>query len=364
MAIPKSTLWQAEQHTLAKHAILKRYLEAWFPILARWHGRIVYYDGFAGPGRYLGGEPGSPIIAIEAALGHSSTIKSDLVFAFVEENPDRASHLEAEIGKMDLPRNFCWEVLRGEFGPTLRSELDRLAQTGQEMPATFAFVDPFGIKGLPFDLIADLLKRPRCEVLITFMTESVKRWVTELPEQVNELIGNPKAQELIACSENRVIRARELYSESLRDVAKFVRFFEMRRSVTHPIYDLFFATNHARGHERMKESMWKIGQHGAFTFSDGVDENQATLFSVHPENDLAVVLHDKYRGSTVDAALVKTYTIDETAFLGTHFTAAMKLLEQEGGFRGRKIRVRDTKSDGSPRRKNTYPSGTLVTFEK
>jgi len=28
---------------------------------------IVYVDGFSGPGEYTGGEPGSPIIALETA---------------------------------------------------------------------------------------------------------------------------------------------------------------------------------------------------------------------------------------------------------------------------------------------------------
>ena len=33
MALPEPTLWEADPHTLAKHEILKYYLEAWFPIL-------------------------------------------------------------------------------------------------------------------------------------------------------------------------------------------------------------------------------------------------------------------------------------------------------------------------------------------
>ena len=57
MATPTETLWELDPHTTAKHEILRRYLGAWFPILNRHHGRIVYIDGFAGPGRYIGGEP-------------------------------------------------------------------------------------------------------------------------------------------------------------------------------------------------------------------------------------------------------------------------------------------------------------------
>lgn len=57
---PDSTQWRLEPHTAAKHEILRRYMNAWFPILGSYHGRVVFLDGFAGPGIYADGEPGSP----------------------------------------------------------------------------------------------------------------------------------------------------------------------------------------------------------------------------------------------------------------------------------------------------------------
>ena len=65
MPVPKTTVWPLEPHTKAKHEILRRYLGAWFPILTSggWNRRVIFLDGFAGPGRYSACEPGSPIIA-------------------------------------------------------------------------------------------------------------------------------------------------------------------------------------------------------------------------------------------------------------------------------------------------------------
>ena len=34
MTAPKTTVWELEPHTRAKHAILRRYLQAWTPILS------------------------------------------------------------------------------------------------------------------------------------------------------------------------------------------------------------------------------------------------------------------------------------------------------------------------------------------
>ena len=55
-------------HTIAKIAILKGYLKAWFRILgARRPGELILYvDGFAGPGHYRNHDEGSPLAALRA----------------------------------------------------------------------------------------------------------------------------------------------------------------------------------------------------------------------------------------------------------------------------------------------------------
>ena len=57
------TLWPLEPQTLGKHLVLRNYLNGWFPILGRWNDRLLFVDGFAGPGEYDGGEKGSPCCA-------------------------------------------------------------------------------------------------------------------------------------------------------------------------------------------------------------------------------------------------------------------------------------------------------------
>jgi hypothetical protein len=61
---PKDTCWRIDSHTLAKHRILRGYLQAWLPIVGTSFPRIRLIDGFAGPGHYADGEPGSPIIML------------------------------------------------------------------------------------------------------------------------------------------------------------------------------------------------------------------------------------------------------------------------------------------------------------
>jgi three-Cys-motif partner protein len=176
VAVPKETIWHLEPHTAAKHKILDCYLDAWFPILAKYNGRIVYLDGFSGPGRYAGGEPGSPIVALQSAIAHRDRLK-EVVFCFIEENSERADHLEAEVAKLELPAKFHVTVRRGEFADTFGATIDVLEKSGLKIAPTFALIDPFGFSGLPYSLIKKLLSHPSCEVLITFMVDSINRWL-------------------------------------------------------------------------------------------------------------------------------------------------------------------------------------------
>ena len=47
MADALPTTWAADPHTLAKHAILQRYLQAWFPILSRQSSAIARQYGIS-----------------------------------------------------------------------------------------------------------------------------------------------------------------------------------------------------------------------------------------------------------------------------------------------------------------------------
>lgn len=58
-------LWKRDDQTQGKHLVLQHYLTGWFPILGRSNDRLLFVDGFAGPGEYADGEQGSPLIALE-----------------------------------------------------------------------------------------------------------------------------------------------------------------------------------------------------------------------------------------------------------------------------------------------------------
>lgn len=355
MATPKETLWALDPHTTAKHEILRRYLAAWFPILGTYHGRIVYIDGFSGPGRYKSGEAGSPVIALDVAVRHRKSTAGEIAFWFIEEREDRLAHLKQELAAISVPTHFKVTAEAGRFHEKLGKVLDSIEADKKALAPTFAFIDPFGFSGIPFSLIERLLKHKRCEVFITFMVDAINRFLEHPEDKVVQHIvdafGGADAVEIAKGSGDRIVKLRELYQSKLAGVAKYVRFFEMRDRQDRPQYYLFFATNNELGHLKMKEAMWKVDADGDFRFSDATNPRQMVLFDADPTKVLAAQVREEFRlKGTVTGFQVRTFVENKTAYLKKHMTVALKQ-EEEGGH----LKVEDLKTDGKKRRANSYP---------
>jgi len=280
MAVPKETIWDLEDHSAVKHKILETYLKAWFPIICRGNDRVNYIDGFAGPGKYTGGEDGSPIIALDVAINHTTELKNQINFIFIEKDEDRKEYLEQEIKKRTIQPNFNWQVVNGEFHSETIELLDYLDKDNKILAPTFAFIDPFGFSGIPFNIVERLLAIPKVEVFLTFMVDSINRFIEDdkAGQHIKELFGSDYVEKIIENSKDRENDLRAFYQKKLEENAKFVRYFKMCDNDDRAIYYLFFATNNEIGNVRMKEAMWKVDDEGFYRFSDATDANQIVLF--------------------------------------------------------------------------------------
>jgi len=362
MTTPKETLWELDPHTKAKHEILRRYLAAWFPILGTYHSRIVYIDGFSGPGRYKNGEPGSPMIALGVASSHRMSVTGEIVFWFIEEREDRLAHLKQELAGVPIPSHFKVLPESGRFDEKFGNVLASIEADRNALAPTFAFMDPFGFSGIPFTLIERLLGHRRCEVFITFMVDAVNRFLEHPEDKVVQHIvtafGGDEAVRIAKGSGDRVVKLRELYQSKLAGVAKYVRFFEMRDRQDRTQYYLFFATNNELGHLKMKEAMWKVDPNGDFRFSDATNPAQLVLFEADPTKLLAAQVRKEFRGrGTITGLDVRVFVENRTAYLKKHMTAALK--HEEGGGH---MKVDDLKTDTKRRRANTFPDEAKLTW--
>jgi three-Cys-motif partner protein len=297
---------------------------------------ILYIDGFAGPGQYEGGEAGSPIIALDTALGFQPPLTAKIHFLFVEERGDRSDHLRQQVTKRTLPPNFSVIVEGGiTFETAFTNRYSSYVRQGRLMP-TFAFIDPFGWTGAPFNLVKQILSNRSCEVFVNFMYEEINRFIGH-PDQVenfNSFFGTEEWKRCASASEPRVRNRclHDLYLSQLHAGAAYVRSFEMSNARDVTDYYLFYATNELLGLKKMKEAMWKADESGEFRFSDATDPNQFILFEKAPRLLLLrQQLVTQFLGKEVLVGNIENFVVVETAFRETHYKSILKALEKEGG---------------------------------
>jgi three-Cys-motif partner protein len=162
-----------------KHGILARYPPVFATMTGSTStgGRVVYLDGYAGPGRYelepgeAIGAPGSPLLAVQNA----STVAKwsrDLHCIFIESNVTYASNLR-QVLSTEAPASLQYEVMQGD----VEQRLDEALALAGDSPL-LAFLDPFGT-ALPYQQMVDrIMKRGvalKTEVLLNLNLEMVWR---------------------------------------------------------------------------------------------------------------------------------------------------------------------------------------------
>lgn len=361
----KPAVWNIEPHTVAKHKILEQYLGAWFPILNRYHGRIVYLDGFSGPGRYDGGEVGSPVIALNTAINHPMIRDThEIRFIFIDSNAQRCEILKQVLHETfpNKPNNIQYEVINEEFEGSLKTTLDSLEEKGNSLAPTFAFIDPFGYSGIPMDLISRLLNHDSCEVMITFMSGFINRFRDEVHENAQDtLFGTAewKKAEQIQRIEERIDFLLNLYINQLKERtgAEFIRTFRMSDENGRTIYDLVFATKHWMGMDAMKKSMEKVVANGNYHFSDKTGFGQTYLLDFFDENfDIragADMIFNKFKGKTVRDVEIRDFVLGQTPY--RKWRPFLKFLESQSPSKINNVTLRT-------RRGLTYRDGCTIEF--
>ncbi|MEJ7636799.1 MAG: three-Cys-motif partner protein TcmP [Singulisphaera sp.] len=316
---------------------MRRYLDGWFPIVGRYHTSINYIDGFAGPREYRGGEAGSPQMAIEAAKAHVDHGTLDpnvqIHFMFIEADPESAVNLRAKLSSLPYPSNFEVEVTPGRFAETIGTELDRLERAGQTPAPIFAFVDPFGFSGIPLELMARILRHPKCEVFVNIMVEFINRFLEHPDEQVvahfPQTFGTDEVLNIPGRLGDRRAAILALYRAQLSKLAKYVARFDMHGRRDQKTYSLFFASDHPKGFEKMKEAMWSVDKAQGSRFSDA-DPGESYAFDLFGSWPLWEQLLARYAGRRVLMLEVERFVIQETDFLPTHARTIFKECERKG----------------------------------
>ncbi|HXK40192.1 MAG TPA: three-Cys-motif partner protein TcmP, partial [Candidatus Paceibacterota bacterium] len=315
MSTKHTGIWSAEPHTIAKIAMLRKYLFQWFSILGTsgfFAGKDLWYiDGFAGPGEYTNHPVGSPNAALDAAAeaidaAGARWVAGDVRCFFIEEEKWTYEHL---LKKLAGHRSHA----RVHHTPHNGSFVDGLAQLRSRNPnpflrdsPVFAFIDPFGATDVPFSSVRELLMRPSSEVLVNLDSDGASRINSAGASashlrHLDALFGDRSWEAELAGARDQADAARKilrLYKAKLLGIPniKYAFAFEMRKKAHVLDYHLVFATGHPRGLEKMKEVMRSFDKTGSYCFSDA-HVGQAHLFSFTDPKDASDVMAKRFAGT-------------------------------------------------------------------
>ena len=295
-------------------------MDGWFPILGRWNGRLVFIDGFAGPGEYAGGERGSPLIALDCVKQHKQGGRLrgvKIVFLFIESDEARADHLTDRLQQETPHPDVAFHVLRGRFNDHMEDLLNHLDEQRRSLAPTFVMIDPFGIKGSPMHLVDRTLQNDKSECMISFMYEPIRRFhqQPEFGEPLDELYGTVdwrRCLEMEQADEKKRF-LHDLFKAQLKvHGAKQVVFFELWRGNRH-VNTIYFASGSLKGCDLMKQVIWKADPSGGYRIK-GYGSAQHLLFEP-TTGTLAAELLDRFAHKLVPVEEVEAFVMsDDTRF--------------------------------------------------
>src|SRR5258708_1702323 len=288
MSSEKGTTWNALAHTIAKIEMVRKYFVVWLSIFgATFRGTDLWYiDGFAGPGEYTDYPEGSPIAALRAAeeaLANPAWQGGDVHCLFIEEDPERFANLVEKLSTIPEHPRIKRHLFNGTFEDGIADLRRQAINPFNPARPTFAFIDPFGIKGLPLNVVKAMLDSPMKEVLVNLDSDGVGRVYAagasaNHRERLNELFGDSAWEDELrgVSADGRGATILSMYKRRLG--TKYAFAFEMQKAIGQLDYHLVFATKHPTGLEKMKEVMGKFSADGDYIFSDDKDPNQPVLF--------------------------------------------------------------------------------------
>jgi three-Cys-motif partner protein len=303
--------WDLKRNTQVKHDILSSYLLRWASILSGGQEgarRLAfhYVDGFAGRGRYSGGEPGSPLIAMEIGqeMYEHRGGNVRLNCYNVEQDPQNFASLEKEVEEA-RPRYPSVEV--SYFQGPFQEHSDEILRRIPESEDTFVFIDPFGPKGVELDEVMRFLVRRRSEVFITFMSNYIGGFMTDAHKAglVDAIFATDEWRDLVGLSTtSQQTGAVQLYGKQLQkkglemgkelyvlpiDVA-----FEDRSANQ---YHLIHVSQHPKGRLAMEESVGKVKrlstQEALFTLGPEIEQHALEALRANPQGMRALDLAGK-----------------------------------------------------------------------
>ncbi|RSM37957.1 hypothetical protein DMA12_35030 [Amycolatopsis balhimycina DSM 5908] len=335
--------WERADHTGAKHDIYRRYLKRWFPILldgAKPYRSVTYAEGFAGPGIYVGGHPGSPIIALQALVDEVTNTSSLVKMLFVDDEPRCIKMLNEQFRsrfpvRPRTPDTLWSKVTLGTCIEKLESALDEMDSWGQPI---LAVLDSWGNVPVTYRLLKRLADNLSSEVIITLGTQPFIRFVSKMGSDADEVFGGDPTWRALSDLPSGAAKRQHIltcYRQTLQRAGfKFLLDFELIDTRGESLY-LVFGTNHRRGLEKMKDSAWEVDRVYGVGFRDPRDEQAEALFeltepALAPLGRLLLIRLKSGPAAGMRIESLREFALFETVYRPEHVIRTLRELRSQG----------------------------------
>ena len=288
MGQPTDTRWMSQPRTLLKHQVYRQYLHCWMGKVCQKFKSSAIVDAFAGPGVYLDGPDGSPLVIAKTFLKHSHLEKfHNLRLICLEKRDDRRESLDGRLGALPhVPRLDLMVPPAGSVRDYFR-RLHSVAHQGDPRMPVLWILDPFDINSVPYGLVRECLRSPRDEVLVTWFADEIYRFRRDETKEpaLDRHFGTTAWQQTRQIKSEAECKARllKIYQENLQSLpGVHTGAFEIASKNETARYALVLATHSDAGLECFNQMKWRIDPFLGRQASERISPGQLDLFGEDP----------------------------------------------------------------------------------
>lgn len=304
---------EIEQHSIAKHEVLRAYLARYFETLASQpqidNFRLTLVDGFAGGGLYVHKNSratvlGSPFVCLEAVrdaqialnVGRRKPLTLDVQYYFVEKDAEAAKFLEQSLRQsahgplLGSAIHLRTALFQEQADAIVAAIKARSPRTGRSI----FILDQYGYSDVPGPLIQRIFAAlPGAEVILTFAVDSLITYANDGTITMDLLrkvgldgIFGGRTVDSIRQSDRdwRLLIQSVLYRGLIeRCGAKHYTPFFIRNSRGHGDYWLIHMSQHHKARDVMTEVHWK--HHNHFIHYGGAGLQMFQMVGYDPDSD-------------------------------------------------------------------------------
>lgn len=306
---------EIEQHSIAKHGVLRAYLARYFETLVSSPNqdvfRVTLVDGFAGGGQYVHANTnelvlGSPFICLDAVrdaevklnVGRRKPLKLEVQYFFVEKDREACLFLRKTLQEQGYEARLGVDIhlkhapFQAEAAGIIAAIKARTPRTGRSI----FVLDQYGYSDVPSTLIRQIFESlPGAEVVLTFAVDSFLTYANDGPvtrELLNGVgIGGSWGGLSIDNIRSSDRRWRFFIQSMLyrglvdRCGAKHYTPFFIRNNRGHGDYWLIHMSQHHRARDVMTEVHWANQNH--FIHYGGAGLQMFQMAGYDPDQDSA-----------------------------------------------------------------------------